>query len=77
MTGPRVAITFCTQCGWMLRAAWMARAARLGQTITARTGPHARTGRFDGIDEAGALILTTAQGREVVPAADIYFAEGA
>ena len=60
-----------------VRAAWMARAARLGQTITARTGAHARTGRFDGIDEAGALILTTAQGREVVPAADIYFAEGA
>lgn len=21
---PRVAITYCTQCGWMLRAAWMA-----------------------------------------------------
>ena len=60
-----------------VRAAWMARAAKLGQTITARTGHHTRSGRFDGIDEAGALILTTAQGREVVPAADIYFAEGA
>ena len=23
MTPPRVAITFCTQCRWMLRAAWM------------------------------------------------------
>jgi selenoprotein W-related protein len=21
---PRVAITYCTQCGWLLRAAWMA-----------------------------------------------------
>ena len=21
---PRVAVTYCTQCGWMLRAAWMA-----------------------------------------------------
>ena len=60
-----------------IRAAWMARAAKLGQTITARTGPRTRTGRFDGIDEAGALVLTTAEGREVVPAADVYFAEGA
>lgn len=23
-TGPRIAITYCTQCGWLLRAAWMA-----------------------------------------------------
>ena len=23
-SSPRVTITFCTQCGWMLRAAWMA-----------------------------------------------------
>ena len=60
-----------------IRAAWMARAAKLGQTITARTGPRTRTGRFDGIDESGALVLTTAEGREVVPAADVYFAEGA
>ena len=22
--GPRVAITYCTQCNWLLRAAWMA-----------------------------------------------------
>ena len=24
MTGHRVEIEYCTQCGWMLRAAWMA-----------------------------------------------------
>lgn len=24
MSSPRIAITYCTQCGWMLRAAWMA-----------------------------------------------------
>ena len=22
--GPRVAITYCTQCNWLLRSAWMA-----------------------------------------------------
>lgn len=58
-----------------IRTAWLARAARLGQTITARTGSHSRTGTFEGIDATGALILSTAQGREVIPAADIYFHE--
>ncbi len=24
MSGPRIAITYCTQCNWMLRAAWVA-----------------------------------------------------
>ncbi len=24
MAGPRIAITYCSQCNWMLRAAWMA-----------------------------------------------------
>ncbi|AXC50875.1 biotin--[acetyl-CoA-carboxylase] ligase [Paracoccus suum] len=56
-----------------IRAAWLARAARLGEAITARTGAVTRTGRFDGIDDSGALILTTAAGREAIPAADIYF----
>lgn len=56
-----------------IRAAWLSRAARLGETITARTGSTEMTGRFDGIDETGALLLMTAQGRQAVPAADIYF----
>ncbi len=60
-----------------IRTAWLARAARLGQTITARTGTTTRTGRFEGIDDGGALVLTTAAGREVIPAADVYFREGA
>lgn len=58
-----------------IRTAWTARAARLGQTITARTGTTARTGRFDGIDDSGALILMTAAGREIIPAADVFFDE--
>ena len=56
-----------------LRAAWLARAARLGQVITARTPRLTIEGRFDSIDAEGALILTTATGREVIPAADIHF----
>lgn len=56
-----------------IRRAWLARAARLGEMITARTGATSREGRFDGIDDNGALILTTPRGREVIPAADIYF----
>lgn len=56
-----------------IRAAWLARAARLGDTMTARSGTTTRTGRFDGIDANGALILTTAAGREAIAAADIYF----
>lgn len=60
-----------------IRTAWLARAARLGQTITARTGTTTRTGRFDGIDDSGALILSTPAGREIIAAADVYFAEGA
>lgn len=57
-----------------IRAAWLARAARLGQQITARTGAVARTGRFEGIDATGALILDTDRGREAIPAADVFFA---
>jgi BirA family biotin operon repressor/biotin-[acetyl-CoA-carboxylase] ligase len=56
-----------------IRNAWLARAAKLGETITARTGTSETTGRFDGIDETGALILTGPRGRHVIPAADIYF----
>lgn len=59
-----------------IRQAWLARAAKLGETITARTGTTQSEGRFDGIDEAGALILTTARGRQIIPAAEIYFSGG-
>lgn len=56
-----------------LRTAWLARAARLGQVITARTPRQTLSGRFDGIDADGALILTTETGRAVIAAADIHF----
>ena len=56
-----------------LRHAWLSHAARLGDTIRARTGSALHEGRFETVDEAGALVLTTAAGRITIPAADIFF----
>lgn len=56
-----------------LRTAFLARAARLGGTLTARTLAETVTGTFETIDDTGALVLATAQGRRTIPAADIYF----
>lgn len=56
-----------------IREAWLARAARLGQIITARTGRDTFTGTFETIDGTGQLILSTAKGRQAIPAADIFF----
>lgn len=56
-----------------IRTAWLARAARLGETITARTVTGSYDGRFETIDDTGALILTTARGRMAIPAADVFF----
>jgi BirA family biotin operon repressor/biotin-[acetyl-CoA-carboxylase] ligase len=56
-----------------IRAEWLAHAARLGEQITARTGNQTQTGIFTGLDATGALILDTGQGRQTIPAADIFF----
>ncbi|SMO33386.1 biotin--[acetyl-CoA-carboxylase] ligase [Paracoccus laeviglucosivorans] len=56
-----------------IRNAWLARAARLGETIIARTGKSETRGIFEGIDDTGALILQTPSGRQVLPAADVFF----
>jgi BirA family biotin operon repressor/biotin-[acetyl-CoA-carboxylase] ligase len=57
-----------------LRKAWLARATRLGEEITARLPHRALNGRFETLDDSGALVLATADGRVVLPAADIHFA---
>lgn len=36
MSSPRVTITYCTQCNWLLRAGWMAQ--ELLQTFAAELG---------------------------------------
>jgi BirA family biotin operon repressor/biotin-[acetyl-CoA-carboxylase] ligase len=57
-----------------LRAAWLARAARLGEPVVARLPGREVAGRFETIDETGALVLATARGRVVLPAAEVHFA---
>ncbi|MGR3291787.1 MAG: biotin--[acetyl-CoA-carboxylase] ligase [Paracoccaceae bacterium] len=56
-----------------IRTAWLARAARLGEVITARTGTSDITGTFETVDEQGMLVLSTAKGRQAIPAADVFF----
>ncbi len=46
-----------------IRDAWLARAAGLGTRIRARLQNEETSGMFEGIDEAGALLLREAQGR--------------
>ena len=64
---------FTTQGFAPLRQAWLSHAARLGDTIRARTGTTTRTGIFETIDDSGALILITPEGRHVIPAAEVFF----
>ena len=64
---------FQTQGFAPLRVAWLSHAARLGETIRARTGTTTREGRFDTIDDSGALILITPQGKATIPAAEVFF----
>lgn len=56
-----------------VRKAWLGRAARRDETVTARTGTETVTGRFETLDDTGALVLQTSQGRRAIPAADVYF----
>jgi len=56
-----------------IRTAWLARAAKLGETIVARTTRETHEGRFETVDTAGNLVLTTMRGRQVITAADVFF----
>lgn len=56
-----------------IRNAWLARAARLGEVIIARVGGQEHEGVFQGIDDSGALILHSAAGQRIIPAADVFF----
>lgn len=56
-----------------LRAAWLARASRLGEEITARLPGREIVGRFETVDETGALVLATTAGLVALPAAEIHF----
>jgi len=56
-----------------IRAAWLARAARLGEVITAKTTNDKITGRFETVDAAGNLVLSTGGTRVAIPAAEVFF----
>ncbi|MEM6589972.1 MAG: biotin--[acetyl-CoA-carboxylase] ligase [Pseudomonadota bacterium] len=56
-----------------VREAWLMRAAKLGEVITARTGKTEVSGSFETVDERGQLVLKTRQGRQAIPAADVFF----
>jgi BirA family biotin operon repressor/biotin-[acetyl-CoA-carboxylase] ligase len=65
--------TFQTYGFAPIRKLWLSHAAKLGEVITARTMRHETTGTFETGDEAGNIVLSTANGRETVPAAEIFF----
>jgi len=56
-----------------IRRAWLAHAARLGKPIRARTAKDELVGTFVDVDNQGQLVLETAKGRTVIPAADVFF----
>lgn len=56
-----------------IRRAWLSHAARLGEEITAKTMRDTYFGRLETVDDAGNLVLASAEGRVVLPAADVYF----
>ncbi|MGI3210536.1 biotin--[acetyl-CoA-carboxylase] ligase [Roseovarius tibetensis] len=56
-----------------IRRAWLGRAAKLGDVITARTTRDTVEGRFETVDAAGRLVLSTPQGRREIAAAEVFF----
>lgn len=64
---------FVTEGFAPLRQEWLAHAARLGQVIKARTGTTSREGRFETVDDTGALILLMPEGPVSIPAAEVFF----
>ena len=57
-----------------LRAAWLARAVGVGQAVEVRLDRETLTGRFEALDETGALALALPEGgRRLVAAGDVFF----
>jgi len=59
-----------------IRRDWLAYAVKLGEQINARTVTEEIKGRFETVDETGALVLHTPQGSRQITAAEIFFGEG-
>jgi BirA family biotin operon repressor/biotin-[acetyl-CoA-carboxylase] ligase len=57
-----------------LRAAWLARATGIGQPVEVRLDRETLTGRFEALDETGALALALPQGgSRLIAAGDVFF----
>jgi BirA family biotin operon repressor/biotin-[acetyl-CoA-carboxylase] ligase len=52
-----------------IRADWLARAAGVGDTIRIALADRELAGRFEGLDDAGCLVLIAPDGTETVVAA--------
>jgi BirA family transcriptional regulator, biotin operon repressor / biotin---[acetyl-CoA-carboxylase] ligase len=55
-----------------LRAAWLARASGVGEAIRVRLADGEIAGRFDGLDEAGRLLLSGPGGRRAIAAGEVF-----
>jgi BirA family biotin operon repressor/biotin-[acetyl-CoA-carboxylase] ligase len=61
-----------------IRRLWLERAGGLGQPVAIRNGSSTLEGTFDSIDEAGCLMVRTADGKRVpISAGDVYFGSAA
>jgi BirA family transcriptional regulator, biotin operon repressor / biotin---[acetyl-CoA-carboxylase] ligase len=61
-----------------VRTQWLERAPGLGEKVAIQTGNTTLEGTFDTIDEAGCLIVRTAEGKRVpVAAGEVYFGSAA
>jgi BirA family biotin operon repressor/biotin-[acetyl-CoA-carboxylase] ligase len=61
-----------------IRRLWLERAAGLGQPVAVHTGVSTIEGMFDTIDEAGCMVVRTADGTQVpISAGDVYFGAAA
>ncbi|HEY8332203.1 MAG TPA: biotin--[acetyl-CoA-carboxylase] ligase [Tardiphaga sp.] len=57
-----------------IRRKWLERAAGLGEPVSILSGGSTVTGTFDTIDEAGCLIVRTAEGKRLpIAAGDVFF----
>jgi BirA family biotin operon repressor/biotin-[acetyl-CoA-carboxylase] ligase len=57
-----------------IRTAWLARAHPIGSTVRVRLGERFVTGTFAALDDDGALLLDTSEGRTRVVAGDVQMA---